>query len=127
MIQAAVQEDSSQVRRYSGMRRGFGLAAGATLAFLLVIAAEMDHPLFLVDDTVAGILGAIVLVIYFVKRKEISVSALKSQSNLFFGLLLVAYVVKLVWIGIEMGDPDAVGDDYSSIVFIIVLIANRFL
>ncbi len=109
------------------MRRGFGLAAGATLAFLLVIAAEMDHPLFLVDDTVAGILGAIVLAIYFVKRKETSVSALKSQSNLFFGLLLVAYVVKLVWIGIEMGDPDAVGDDYSSIVFIIVLIANRFL
>ncbi|MCL4342546.1 MAG: hypothetical protein M1267_01665 [Candidatus Thermoplasmatota archaeon] len=120
-------EDMVQIERFKGMRRAYGLAAGASLAFLMVILAEMDNPVFAVDDAVVGLMGIAVLVILFLKRNDLSLPSLKWQSNLFFILLLIGYLVVLAWVPIELGDPDAVGDDFSSIFFIAVIVANRLL
>ncbi|MCL4329472.1 MAG: hypothetical protein M1533_00530 [Candidatus Thermoplasmatota archaeon] len=121
-------EDMVQIERFKGMRRAYGLAAGASLAFLMVIFSELDTPIFAVDDAVVALTGGIaVLVILFLKRNDLSLPSLKWQSNLFFILLLIGYLVVLAWIPIELGDPDAVGDDFSSIIFLAVIVANRLL
>ncbi len=117
----------SQMRRFTAMRRAYGLAAGASLSFFLVVIAEADHMFYIVDDAVVGVLGLVVLLILLAKRNESKLSSLRSQSNLFAVLLLIGYLVKLAWVAVEIHDPDAVGDDFSSIVFLIVLLANRFL
>ncbi|MEM0117609.1 MAG: hypothetical protein QXX17_02635 [Conexivisphaerales archaeon] len=120
-------EDIPAVRKWAGRRRALGVVGGLSLAFAPVIFSEMDHPLFTVDDLTVTILGAIILIVYLVLRNRTSLSSLKSQTNLFTAIALVGLIVKFAWIFVELGDPDAFGDDMSSLVLIIVILANRFL
>lgn len=96
------------------------------LAFLGVAMAEMDPPIFVTDDVVAAILGIVTLLLYFVWRNKTSLGDLKKQTNIFTALLVVAFLVKSIWIFVEIGDPDAFGDDVPAVFFLVAVLVNRF-
>jgi hypothetical protein len=121
------EENLSLVRKWAGRRRAYGVIAGASLAFAPVLLSELDHPIFITDDVSVAILGAIVLILYSIFRNSTSLNGLKRHTNLFAALLILAYAIKFVWLFVEIGDPDASGDDMSAIFFLAVIIANRFL
>ena len=120
-------EDISHLRKWSGRRRSYGVIGAASLAFAPVFLSEEDHPIFITDDLSVALLGALVLIFYATFRKKYSLADLKGQTNLFAALLILAYAIKFVWLFLEIGDQDASGDDMSSIFFLAVVLANRFL
>lgn len=120
-------EETEELRRWAGRRRGYGVAAGLSVAFGLVVMEELDHPVFVIDDVLVLVVGLAILALYAAMRRASSVNDLKAQVNLFAAMLILAYAVKLAWIFVERGDPDAFGDDLSSIFLLITVIANRFL
>ena len=117
----------SIARKWAGRRRAYGIIGAASLAFFPVLLAELDHPIYIIDDLGVAILGAIVLLVYLALRKKVSIANLRKQTNLFAALLIAAYALKFAWLFIEIGDPDASGDDMSAIFFLVAVIANRFL
>jgi hypothetical protein len=121
------EENLSLVRKWAGRRRGFGAIGGASLAFGPVLLSELDHSIYIVDDLLVAILGAAVLILYATLKNRVSLADLQRQTNLFCALLIVAYALKFVWFFVEIKDPDASGDDMSSMFFLVVVLANRFL
>jgi hypothetical protein len=97
------------------------------ISFSGVITTELDHPIFAIDDITATVLGALVLVLYLVWRKRDNLGDLKQDTNLFTAILGVAFLVKFIWLFVEIGDPDAFGDDATSIFFLVAVLLNSFL
>jgi hypothetical protein len=87
--------------------------------------AELDKPIYVVDDIVAGVIGLIVLLLYLVYRNKTSIGDMRKQTNIFTTLLVVAYAVKFAWLFVELNDPDAMGDDVAAIFFLLAVILNR--
>ena len=121
-------EDTTVSRRWAGRRRAYGLIAAVSLSFAPVGIGEFaDNPIFIADDFIVTGLAIFVLVAYFLWRKKVSVSDLKKQTNIFAIALIVAYVVKLVWLFVESSDPTDAGDEMPAIFFIVALLLNRFM
>lgn len=121
-------EDISVIRSWAGKRRGTGIMAALAGGYIGAIMQEMDHVVYVVDDLVIGLVGAIVLILYLIWRKHGDVNSLKRDTNVFSALLLFALLIKIIWLfGVEIHDPDAIGDDIPSIYFLIVVLLNRFM
>ena len=123
----AVADEPSEIRLWAGRRRAAGIMGVIGLAFLGVVMSETDQMIFITDDVVAAVLGGITLLLYLAWRHKTSLADLKKHTDIFTGLLGVAFAVKVVWILVERGDPGAFGDDIPAVFFLIAVLANRFL
>jgi hypothetical protein len=119
-------EETKEIRRWTGRRRAAGIIGGVSLAFFGTAMAEIaGNPIYTVDDFVAATIGLIVLLLYLAYRNKISIGDLRKQANIFTALLVVAFTVKFAWIFVELHDPDAMGDDMAAIYFLLAVILNR--
>ncbi|MCH4816750.1 MAG: hypothetical protein QXY87_11540 [Saccharolobus sp.] len=108
-------------------RRVFLFSSIILLVFGSDIAPEIhDSPLFAVDDIIAVILGVIGILLYFLMRRK-DEPTLSRQSNIYLGIFIVAFVMKLGWTFIEFSHADDVADDIPAIIILIAVLANRFL
>jgi heme/copper-type cytochrome/quinol oxidase subunit 4 len=118
-------QEPNEIRKWAGRRRAAGIIGAVSLAFFGTTMAELDKPIYVVDDIVAGVIGLIVLLLYLVYRNKTSIGDMRKQANIFTTLLVVAYAVKFAWLFVELNDPDAMGDDVAAIFFLLAVILNR--
>ncbi|BCU68091.1 hypothetical protein HS7_15280 [Sulfolobales archaeon HS-7] len=77
-----------------------------------------------VDDIVV-ILGIVGILLYFLMKKK-NEATLSGLNNIYLGVFIIAFVVKLVWAFIESSHPDDVADDNPAVIILVAVLANRF-
>jgi hypothetical protein len=123
------ENDESKVYTKLMQKRAVAIFLGFLfLVFGTDIPGEMDHPIFIMDEIVVLILAVILLfsMLYLYKNKN-TIEDLKRSLNIYLVVALLFFAIKLLTATvIEVGDPDALGNDIPAVIIGIMAIIARF-
>jgi amino acid permease len=100
--------------------------ATALVASIFTITGEDDIFLHALDDYAIVTLSIVALILFLVWRKKDSLADLKRLNNISLVIALVLLVFVIFAFTQEINDAEDFGDDPAQLIFLILLIVNRF-
>jgi uncharacterized membrane protein len=119
-------EKKKIVKELARLRLSAIFFAAAFVATIFTITEENDILLHALDDYTIVTLSIVALVIILVLRKKRSFENLRMQNNLLVVISAVLVLFVLFAISQEIGDSSDFGDEPGQLIFLIVLVVNRF-